>query len=176
MSIIEEIGKLSEAAGTNLPKLADLIWNLKQSAPEAFAKLPKWTKLGRRRAAALAAIGRVFGEGKLAPEVMIAIGWTKLDAIAPYVTEKTKAMLLHQAQHLSVTNLRRFLRGDPIVPDARVMLLEFSPEDYEIIAETLLAYGAIGDSEGMSGKETALVAAFQHLRALITQSGIKNKQ
>lgn len=176
MSTIEEIEGLSDAAGKNLPKLADLIWSLKQSDPETFAKLPECTRLKRRRTAALAAIGRVFGKGKLAPEVMIAVGWTKLDAIAPYVTEKTKAMLVHQAQRLSVTNLRRFLRGDPIVPDARVMLLEFSPEDYEIIAETLLAYGAIGDTEGMAGKETALVAAFHHLRALITQSDIKNKQ
>lgn len=109
MNTIANIIELSSHADKNLPELAELIWGIKQNDPDAFAKLPEQTGLGRRRAAALAAIGRVFGGGRLDPEVMIEIGWSKLDAVAPYVTAKTTALLVHQARHLKLTDLRRFL-------------------------------------------------------------------
>ena len=85
MHNIEEIEHLASHMDTNLPKLTEIVWSIKQSNPKLFAQLPEWTSLGQRRTAALVAIGRVFGGGKIEPELMIAIGWTKLDAIAPYV-------------------------------------------------------------------------------------------
>jgi hypothetical protein len=163
--VIMQINDLSLSFGRTFLEIGKLLRMLKEDDPDTFKAIPDTTPIGRRKSFALVRIDKVFGKLNVPDERLVAIGWAKLNIIAPFVTPKTCELMLSLAEHHRFLDLERVLRGEKPIPGARVVMLEFSPADYEVFAETLQAFGAVPSGKGLIGEEPAILAAFATLKA-----------
>jgi hypothetical protein len=173
--VIMQINDLSLTFGRTFLEIGKLLRTIKEEDPETFKAIPDTTPIGRRKSFALVRIDKVFGKLGVPDERLVAIGWAKLNIIAPFVTPKTCELLLSLAEHHRFLDLERVLRGEKPILGARVVMLEFSPADYEVFAETLQAFGAVPCGKGLVGEEQAILAAFAHLKPKLGGPYAKNK-
>jgi len=142
-------------------ELASLLRQVKQENPKAYKKLYSIPQLGRRKAYYLVSIDKAFGDKDVPVERLKKIGWTKLAALAPHITEENLEDALLFAESNTVRNIEAVVHGlEPII-GGRSVLLNFTAEQFAAFSAAILAHGAIKNGEGFIGKEVALVAALE---------------
>ena len=93
------------------------------------------------------------------PSVCKRIGWTKLAALAPHITDENLEDALLFAELNTVKNIEAVVHGlDPII-GGRSVLLNFTADQFAAFSAAILAHGAIKNGQGFIGKEAALIAA-----------------
>jgi endonuclease III len=71
-------------------ELASTLRQLQQMSPKDFKKAIHTPQLGRRKAYYLVSIDKAFGDKTVPDERLKKIGWTKLAALAPHITEENQ--------------------------------------------------------------------------------------
>ncbi len=140
-------------------ELGSSLRQLQEASPKDFKKLTSLPQLGRRKAYYLVAIDKAFGGKAVAPQRLKKIGWTKLAALAPVITDENLEDALLFAESNTARNIEAVVKGlEPIV-DGRSVLLNFTAEQFEAFSAAILGHGAIKNGKGFIGKEAALIAA-----------------
>jgi hypothetical protein len=140
-------------------ELASLLHQVQQMNPKDFKNLYSMPQLGRRKAYYLVSIDKAFSGKNIAPERLNALGWTKLAALAPHITDENLEDALVFAELNSVRNIEPVVHGlEPII-GGRSVLLNFTAEQFGAFAAAIVANGAIENGAGFIGKEKALIAA-----------------
>ena len=141
------------------PELASLLHQVQKADPKAFKELTSLPQLGRRKAYYLVSIDKAFGDKTVPPERLRKIGWTKLAALAPHITNANLEEALLFAESNTVRSIEAIVQGMEPIIGGRSVLLNFTAEQFAAFAKAILANGAIKKGEGFVGKEAALIAA-----------------
>ena len=144
----------------NFLELGKTLRQLQDRDRRLFAKSVNVSGLGLRKAYYLITIARQF-DGLAVPKARLRkIGWTKLQALGPYVTAQNLEELLAMAESLSTMALKTALRGDDPRANSHCVLMYFSPEQYSVFEAALMKAGAQKNGKNgksISDKETALI-------------------
>lgn len=159
MDLIQMIETMASSSNESFLDIAELIWELKRTDPDAFRTAWMVLPMSKRKTYALAKVGEIFDEFEHSRERLTAIGWTKLEMIAEHVTPKTIPMFLSLAERFTARDLRRILHGKPALGKANILQLALSDDEYEIVAGMLVRHGASQGASGLTGKEQSLVKA-----------------
>jgi hypothetical protein len=147
--------------GSEFLELAALLREVQEVSPKDFKTLASLPQLGRRKAYYLISIDKAFGGKNVAGERLKKIGWTKLAALAPHVTDENLEDALLFAEFNTVHNIEAVVHGlEPII-GGRSVLLNFTGEQFGAFSAAIVAHGAIKNAEGFGGKEAALIAALK---------------
>ena len=138
--------------GTSLRRLYDRDRDL-------YHKVVDKSGLGSRKAYYLLDISRKFEKLPGIPKSRLrAVGWTKLQVISKQLTAQNADELLTMAENNPVRDLEALMRGEkPKGENAKCVLMYFTPEQYEVYAESLLKKGAYRSGRGILNKEEALI-------------------
>ena len=142
-------------------ELGALLDRLLDADRELYNKAVDKAGLGIRKAYYLIAIAKAFRHLKISKPRLRAIGWTRLQVIARVVNESNAEDLVSLAEQHKVKDLEAIIKGEEPQPDSRVMILYFSPDDYERVEGVLVQNGASRHGRGLVGKEQALVKALK---------------
>ena len=159
MDLIEMIETMASSSNESFLDIAELMWELKRTDPDAFRTAWMVLPMSKRKTYALAKVGEIFDEFEHSRERLTAIGLTKLEMISEHVTPKTIPMFLSLAERFTARDLRRIINGKPAIGKANILQLALSDDDYEIVADMLKRHGATQGAAGLSNKEQALVDA-----------------
>lgn len=154
---IKIIEKLSMEAEQSFMALARLLRDLIDAESGAVQAICSATLLKKRRIYCLARIARVF-DGRVDDVRLTAIGWTKLDVLAPHVNSENMEHLLRLAETNPPAVLPRLLAGAESLDDSHTIQLTFSSEEYAIYCRAIEAAGARRKGKGHVGKESALTS------------------
>jgi hypothetical protein len=144
-------------------ELASLLRKVQDSDSKSFKELTSIPQLGRRKAYYLVSIDKSFGDKDILPVRLRKIGWTKLAALAPHITNENLEDALLFAESNSVRNIEAVVKGLEPTIGARSVLLNFTAEQFAAFSTAILAHGAIKKGEGFVGKEAALIAALAEI-------------
>jgi hypothetical protein len=140
-------------------ELAASLRQLQETYPKDFKMLYSMPQLGRRKAYYLVSIDKAFGNKNVPAERLKKIGWTKLAALAPIITDENLEDALLFAELNTAKNIEAVVHGlEPIV-GGRSVLLIFTAEQFAAFSAAIMAHGAIQNGKGFIGKEAALIAA-----------------
>ena len=142
-------------------ELGVLLGRLLDEDRELYSKAVEKAKLGVRKAYYLIAISKAFKNLKISRPRLRAIGWTRLMVIARVVTESNAEELVTLAEQYKVKDLEAIVKGEEPQPDSRVVILYFTPDQYDTFEGVLLKYGASQHGRGLVGKESALLKALK---------------
>jgi hypothetical protein len=126
---------------------------------DLYHKVVEKSGLGSRKAYYLIEISRKFDKLPGIPKARLrALGWTKLQVISKNLTPQNADELLTLAEQNNVRDLEALLRGEkPKGDNAKCVLMYFTPEQYEVYADSVLKKGAYRSGRGILGKEEALI-------------------
>ena len=128
--------------------------------PDAFTMAAKAAGIGLRKAYGLVQIHRRFGSKAAWQARLEKIGWTRLYIAARADPEKwSTKQLLDLAEAHTAHDLEVILKGDTPPQNARVVVLRFTPEQYAVFENAVLAHGAEAVGKGLKGRERALIKA-----------------
>ena len=128
-ALLEAALDLADQPDENFLPLGRILSQLWSSDPPKFHRFIKLSGISRRKAYYLVAVARAF-EGLGVPDARLAaIGWTKLQVIAPHVDEANAEGLLTLAETETVRELRRTLSGLESQGKTRCVLLYFTVEE-----------------------------------------------
>lgn len=158
---IKIIEKLSMEAEQSFMALARLLRDLIDAESGAAQAICSATLLKKRRIYCLARIARVF-DGHVDDARLTAIGWTKLDVLAPHVNSENMEHLLRLAETNPPAVLLRLLAGAESLDGSHTIQFTFSSEEYAIYCRALVEAGATPKGRGHVGKENALVSILRY--------------
>ena len=142
-------------------ELAKSLRQLQDRDGDLYKKVVAKSGLGSRKAYYLVAISRWFEHLPTPRSRLRAIGWTKLQIIGPAVTDKNWEQLLTAAENSSAAQLKSIVKGEKPVENAHCVLMYFTPEQYAIFEQALLANGGTRSGRGILDKELAITAALK---------------
>ena len=119
--------------------------------------------IGKRKAAYLIEIDKVYGPLDIPMKRLTAIGWTKLSVMAKHIDPTNLDDWLKLAETNTVEQIEDFLAGKDAAPNK--VTLRFNDKDYAVFSGSLLANGAyLTPGGGIANKEPALlkIMQFQH--------------
>lgn len=143
----------------NFTLAAKYLRKIQEELPEQFDIIIRLLGISTRKAYYLIAIDKKLAELGVSSARLEAIGWTKLQMVAPYINKENCEDLLLLAERYTGRELALKLKNKKIVAGTKSVLLYFNPGDYQIFAAALLANGAKMRNGGLQGKEKALIRA-----------------
>ncbi|MCP8939926.1 hypothetical protein NK718_15475 [Alsobacter sp. SYSU M60028] len=160
LGLFETATQLLSSVANNFIEVARAMSKLWIEDRPEFERLIEEGHIGRRKAYYLIRLSLLLeqlGDDDRARR----IGWTKLSIITPYASGENLKELLAYAEAHTARDLAQVLAGK--VPDAhsRCVLFYFSPVDYGIVEQVLMAFGAKKRGKGLVHKESALIAALK---------------
>jgi hypothetical protein len=159
--LLEAALGLADQPDENFLPLGRILSQLRAEDPSRFHGFIKLSEVSRRKAYYLVAVARAF-EGLDVPDARLAaIGWTKLQIIAPHVDAANLEGLLKLAETETVRELRRALSGLESQGKTRCVLLYFTLDEYAVIEKALVAHGAGKVGKALVDKEAALLKLVQ---------------
>ena len=142
-------------------EIAALLRQMSDENTNKFLKTAHTLGIHRRKAYYLVDLDRSLQPFEVPRARKLRIGWTKLQVIGPYLTQKNREVLLAQAEAHPVHELRDIVHGIWSDATKHCVLLYLADEEYEILASVLKAHGAIQVGRGLRNKESALIAALK---------------
>src|SRR5208337_851216 len=162
--LYSEAEALSANVEDNFLDLGKALRKLLDRDPALFQQLWQKTSLGRRKAYYLVEVSRVFDPLPISRNRLKKLGWTKLQIIGRQITKDNAQELLAIAEENTAKQLERLMRGEKPIDNAHCMLMYFSPKQYKVVGEAMLANGGVKSGRGVVGKEEALVRALKKLK------------
>jgi len=137
--------------------LADCLRRLHKRDPGEFRIFINESGLSRRKAYYLLKIGQRIDQAALPIVRLRKIGWTKLEVIGDHLTRHSAAELLKLAEENTTHDLKSLMRGEKTKPNARCVLMYFSPKQYEEFESAVLEHGGRRSGRGLLNKELAII-------------------
>ena len=134
------------------------------SGGAAFEHRRQMLGLGLRRARYFVRVWNAFGSLDVDREMLLAVGWTKLQLVAHVVNSRNVGAWLVFLLNHSYQEARRVVDGKLPLEKLHALMFYLLPAEYEIVAAGLVKFGAIHEKGALIDKERALVAAMAHLR------------
>lgn len=161
----DKIDDVADLIGNNFVELARLLRELHDEDPETFFSVVEKLGLSQRKAYYLIKIDRTFRNLPIPPDRLHRIGWTKLQLIAPHVTQETWIELIELAETRTVHQLEAILRGEEIGDNEHCVLLYFSETQYEVFRRAVITFGGLDVKGTLKRREEAITAALSILLA-----------
>ena len=159
--LISTILGFSKSIEQNFVTLADLLYKLSLTDPQAFQVLLQSPNLKRRKGYYLAEIGKHVSQANISKQnlnaSLSAIGWTKTQIIVRYLNTHNWNDLIDCATTHTTRDLKLLMKGIKPMDTPKTVLLSLSTEDHKLLIEGLLKYGATSSGNGHANKETALM-------------------
>ena len=149
---------LSKDLDNQFLELGALLSELQETDTDTFRLTAKNSGIGLRKAYYLVNVYRAFSQLKVPASRIRAIGWTKLNVVSSLVNEHNLEELLKLCEENTVRNLELKLKGAEPEDNAHAVLMYFSPQDYQVLADRLVEFGAVRKGRGLVNKEKALLA------------------
>ena len=149
--------KLAQDPDEHFIELGRLLLTIHEDHRPLLRGWIKRSGISRRKAYYMIAIARAFEAYGVKKERLAAIGWTKLQIIAPHVQPDNIEDLLTLAETRTARRLKAEFRTDLETSDTRCVLFYFSPEDYARLEAALLKRVAGKFGRGLVDKEKALM-------------------
>jgi hypothetical protein len=146
-------------------ELGSLLRQVQQTSPKDFKKLASLPELGRRKAYYLVSIDKAFCDTGVPSERLMKIGWTKLAALAPHITDENLDDALLFAELHTVKNIEAVVHGQEPIFGGRTVQLIFTADQFAAFSVSILAHGAIKNGKGFVGKGAALISALSEKKA-----------
>src|SRR5271166_1279646 len=162
--IYEKALSMAKNVEDNFLDLGRQLRQLQDREPELFQKIVEQSDLGRRKAYYLVEVSRTFDPLPISRNRLKKIGWTKLQLLAKQITKDNAQELLALAEENTTKQLEKLMRGEKPIDNAHCMLMYFSPKQYKVVEEAMLANGGVKSGRGVVGKEEALVRALKKLK------------
>ena len=157
----------SKSVEQNFVTLADLLYELSLTDPEAFQILLQSPNLKRRKGYYLAEIGKHVSQANISKQILkaslSAIGWTKAQIIARHLNTHNWSDLIACATTHTARDLKLQMKGIEPLEKTKTVLLSLSPKDHKLLVEALLNHGASSSGNGHANKETALMKMVANL-------------
>jgi len=154
-----DIGSL----GSDFVEDAKVLRQLHDEDPAEFAKVAEQSGIGLRKAYYLVEIDRALEGYPVPKEKKHSIGWTKLQMISGHLNKKNYKVLLEQADAHPVHELEDVLAGKGLVENRHAMLFYFTPAEFEVLANIVVAHGGKRKGRSLKDKEAALTRALKKL-------------
>ncbi len=158
--IYEKAITMAKNVEDNFLDLGRQLRQLQDRDPEKFQEIIQKTDLGRRKAYYLVEVSKTFDPLPISRARLRKLGWTKCQIIGRYANKDNVEEMVELAENMSARQLEKRLKGEDPVPNARCVLMYFSPKDYDDLEEALIANGAVRNpktARGLQGKEEALM-------------------
>lgn len=124
--------------------------------------------MSRRKAYYLMELHETYGKLKVPKNVLLEIGWTKLQIIRGVVNASNWDHWLALAKALAVHQLKDAVKGKPLEFGKHCLLFYLGSYEFDLVAGVLVKYGAEHEDRTIYGKEAALVKAMSRLQQLDT--------
>ncbi|MDZ5454442.1 hypothetical protein [Labrys sp. ZIDIC5] len=151
------ISLLKSCINKDIMTLAEVLSFIQNEYPWHFDIAFKAVGLKRRKAFALARIGRIFPQLDIPRDRLNAVGWAKLGIILPHIQEDNVEALVSLAEQNTAYDLTTILNGDRPIGNKRVLQLYLPAADYSALAKLLVQHGAVPVGKGLLHKEKALL-------------------
>lgn len=149
-------------AANDFLEMARHLREVQDRDPDGFLDKAAALGLSRRKAFYLARIDRQFAELGVDDDTLRRVGWTKLYALAPHVTEKNHRELLDKAEQLTVHQLQAELRNDPERKATKPVLLYLTDDQRAVLEQAVEHYRDATPASGTLHREKALIAALEN--------------
>ena len=121
LTVEQKIEIISSHIGSRFLSLAKLLREIQEEDIQLFLKTVKLSRVGVRKAYALARIDRQFDGLNIPEERLYYIGWTKLQIIGRHLNDQNAEQLLQLAAAHTAHDLESKLCGELPVKNARVV-------------------------------------------------------
>ncbi len=167
----DKIESVADLIGDNFLELGRMLRELQDADPDTFFPVVDRLGLSQRKAYYLVKIDRTFRSLPIPSERLHAIGWTKLQLIAPHVSPETWVELIELAETRTVHQLEAILRGEETGDKEHCVLLYLSELQYEVFRRAVLAHGGLAVKGALKRREEALTAALSKVLATLPHPG-----
>jgi hypothetical protein len=140
-----------------------LLWELNELDPSKFSSTLRSMGLSQRKGYYLIELYKTYHKLKIPKEVLLRVGWTKLQVIAAVVTPANWPFWIAQAEVLAVHELKDLVQGKPLQLEKHCVLSYLTPAQFELLSIVLVKHGATRDGRSILGKEDALMKALVRL-------------
>lgn len=140
-----------------------LLAELKEVDTTTFRNTLRSMGLSLRKAYYLIELYETYHKLKIPKEVLLGVGWTKLQVIASVVTPANWTFWIAQAEVLAVHELKDLVSGKTLQLGKHCVLFYLSPAEFDLLAMVLVKHGAMRDGRSILGKESALMKAMVRL-------------
>ena len=113
--------------------------------------------LSPRKARDLVKFSPSFASLQSTPAHLRAIGFPKLQIIAPHLTDDNIDQMLELAENYAIAELKTLLKGDGPATNVKGVTMYFGPEEFRTFEEVLLKHGALRSGKRLLKKEEALL-------------------
>lgn len=144
------------ATGKLLAELNDL-------DPVTFRSTLQAMGLSLRKGYYLIEIHQTYAKLKIPKEVLLGIGWTKLQVMASVVSPSSWPFWIAQAEALAVHELKDLVAGKALHLDKHCVLFYLTPAEFDVLSMVLVRHGATRDGRSILGKEEALMKCMVRL-------------
>lgn len=155
-------------AGRRQERFVDLaiaLKMLKDASTAAFRQTAAEAGVNLRQAYYLCEIIENFKPLSRYRDRLEAIGWTKAQVIAKYITQENAKELLEQAESKENTTrrLQAIVRGQKPPGKTHCVLLYFSPSDFKKFEKAVLQNGGTKAGRGLKHKEKAVMKLVEQI-------------
>jgi hypothetical protein len=151
----KRIKALSARTDDGFLELGRALRRLQEIDPKSFREAMAAPEIGRRLGYYLVAISAAFDGLPVSDARLDALGWTKLQVLAPHVTADNVGELVELAEQNTAFELEGLVKELPR-EEERCVLLRMTEADYGLFTRTMRAYGAVKSGRGLANKEAAL--------------------
>ena len=162
--LYDKVVELAPEVEEKFLELGALLGRLMDADRDLYKKAVEKGDLGTRKAYYLIAIAKAFKNLKISKPRLRTIGWTRLQVIARVVNESNAEDLVALAEQHKVKDLEAIIKGEEPQPDSRVVIMYFTPDQYDLLEGVLVQNGASRHGRGLVGKESALIKALKKLK------------
>jgi hypothetical protein len=167
-SLFDDVLALAKRPDANFLQLARGLTQVRHQSPDRLGDLIKQSGLNSRRAYYLIEmaehLSRLEAQGvRFDEERLQRLGWGKLRIIGRHLTPRNANKWLERAERETIRELVARVNGEKPTAKEHVIVLHFTPEQYQAFEEAILQNGGIRNhrGRGLQNKEEALVNIIQ---------------
>ena len=148
---------LAVSPDDNFWELGKVLAKLRDQDQGRLQQLWNDKRIGRRRAYYLIEIVERFSGLPVKSPRLKAIGWTKLQLIAPYVTAANADEMVGHAEKLTAQQLKRLLAAEKPPDKPHCFLMYLDDAEFDLLTAALVPFGASLEGRTLKNKEEALL-------------------
>jgi len=162
--LYNKVVSLSSEFNTQFLEIGRMLRVLNETNVDEFRRAAKNAGIGLRKAYYLINVIKAFEGYNIPDAILTRVGWTKLTVLQSHVNKHNVRELLAVAEEFTVKNLEAYLRGEDPNPDKHSVLMYLTRDQYELLADALIAHGARRSGRGLVDKEEALMRLLERFR------------
>lgn len=107
-------------------------------------------------------IARIYESLPIPRSRLEKLGWTKAQLLGKQIDADNGQERFELAEQTSSKQLEKAMRGERAIKNAHCVLMDFTPKQYRVFEEALLANGGERSGSGILNKEQAVLRLIEH--------------